>query len=156
MTAPHSNREKHNRILLVEDNDYNRELMQDYLQTCFGIRVTVAADGRQALAALAIDQPDLLLLDLKLPDMDGFAVLQELTQRSMQIPVFVISACTQPADKERAMHLGAMRYFVKPTCLAELCRAIEAVLQQSTSCRVRNTCDCDISEMSAAEMQRLI
>jgi|GEM_PF-319686 DNA-binding response OmpR family regulator len=138
MTAPQTNREKRDRILLVEDNLYNRELMQDYLRTCYGWRVTAVAEGRQAIAALSVYHPDLILLDLKLPDIDGFTVLQEIANQSLQIPVFVVTACSRAADKERAMSLGAVRYFVKPTCMTELCQAIESVLEQPTSCHAHN------------------
>jgi len=138
MTVPQASQEKRDRILLVEDNLYNRELMQDYLQTCFGVGVAAVTEGRQALATLSVYHPDLILLDLKLPDIDGFAVLQEMANRSLQIPVFVVTACARPEDRERAMSLGADRYFVKPTCLRELCLAIESVLKQPTSCSFQN------------------
>ncbi|WP_088890679.1 response regulator [Leptolyngbya ohadii] len=125
---------KRDRILLIEDNLYNRELMRDYLQTCLNLNVLAVADGREALANLSDFQPDLILLDLKLPHLDGFAVLEELNRRSLQIPVFVITACTQSADRERAMSLGAVRYFVKPTCLKEICQAIEIILEYPLAC----------------------
>ena len=113
------------RILLVEDNDSNRQLLDDYLNYC-GYRVLSLADGSGFFAAIAQFQPHVVLLDLKLPDIDGYKLLEELQNQpaKAQVPVIVVSAFAFQADQQRAMNLGARRYLVKPVNLNLLKQAI--------------------------------
>lgn len=92
------------RILVVEDNDENRELMSEYLSN-FGYQVLDLADGSIFFQALECFRPHLVLLDLKLPGIDGYTLLQQIQQRSdwRQVPIIVVSAFAFKADRERAM-----------------------------------------------------
>jgi two-component system cell cycle response regulator DivK len=119
------------RILLIEDNEPNRHLMEDYL-TYLGYRVMALADGSSFESALEEYRPHVILLDLKLPGIDGYAILERIRQRSdwRRIPVIVVSACAFTADQQRAIALGACRYLVKPIRLAELLDVIRDELEK--------------------------
>ncbi|MBD1923116.1 response regulator [Microcoleus sp. FACHB-831] len=121
------------RILLVEDNDTNREMLSDYL-SYFGYEVFKLADGYKFFQTQAQFQPHLVLLDLKLPEIDGYTLLEQIKQRSdwPQVPVIVVSAFAFEADKQRAISLGARRYFVKPVNLNALSQAIQEELANLT------------------------
>ncbi len=124
-TAPTSSPESVIRILLVEDNDVNRQLMTDYLKY-FGYHVLSLPRGEAFATAMVQFEPHLILLDLKLPDVDGYTLLQQVQQRQewIQTPIIVVSAYAFHADRQRALNLGARRYLVKPVKLAELMAAI--------------------------------
>lgn len=113
------------RILLIEDNETSRQLLSDYLEY-HGYRVHALADGASWVTVMQQVQPHLVLLDLKLPDIDGFDLLQQLTQQSewSTVPVIIVSAFAFQADQKRALQLGAKRYFVKPVNLIQLRQAI--------------------------------
>ena len=121
------------RILLIEDNDSNRQLLSDYLNYC-GYTVLTLAEGAGFFTAIAQFQPHIVLLDLKLPDIDGYTLLEELQQRpeEFQVPVIVVSAFAFQADQRRALGLGARRYLVKPVNLNQLKQAIWEELHYST------------------------
>lgn len=135
MTAQLINREPRlelyhsQRILLVEDNDINRMLLSDYL-SLFKYHVESLANGYNFLAKIKAFQPNLILLDLKLPDIDGYSLLAEIQQHQIysKIPVIIVSAFAFTADRERAIKLGARRYFVKPVNLSELVLVINEEL----------------------------
>jgi two-component system, cell cycle response regulator DivK len=115
------------RILLVEDNDINRMLLSDYLGY-LKYDVQSLANGLPYFSMLDKFKPELILLDLKLPD--TFLLLQQTKQKPKysQIPIIVVTGFAFKADRERAMMLGASRYFVKPVNLSELLKAIEEEL----------------------------
>lgn len=117
------------RILLVEDNDINRELLSDYLKFC-GWDVLSIDRGAYFSSTLELFQPDLILLDLRLPDIDGFTLLSQVQNSTeyCHIPVIVISACAFQADQKKALNLGARRYLVKPMGLSQLKDAISEEL----------------------------
>jgi two-component system cell cycle response regulator DivK len=113
------------RILLLEDNATSRQLMSDYLEY-YGYTVLGLAQGSLLFDAVEQFCPQIILLDLKLPDMDGFALLQQFRQRAewQRIPIIIVSAFAFQADQQRALNLGAQRYFVKPVNLSQLRNAI--------------------------------
>ena len=117
------------RILLLEDNDINRQLLSEYL-IYLGYQVLGLADGCNLFQALSDFQPQLILLDLKLPGIDGYTILEQIQQSSdwHQVPVIVVSAFAFSADQQRAINLGARRYFVKPVKLPQLKQAIQEEL----------------------------
>jgi len=117
------------RILLVEDNSTNRLLLLDYL-THLGYNVSSVVCGRELFTALPQFQPHLVLLDLKLPDIDGYVLLQQLRQHPewSHIPVVVVSAYAFKTDQQRALGLGARRYLVKPIDLNALHQTIREEL----------------------------
>lgn len=107
-------------------------MLEDYLVFC-GYQVLSLADGTGFFQALADFRPELILLDLKLPDIDGYTLLEQKScrQDDRSIPVIVVSAFAFKADQQRALELGAKRYFVKPVSLRDLKQAIEEELQRS-------------------------
>lgn len=121
------------RILLVEDNDLNRQMLQDYIVFC-GYQVLSLPGGSGFFEALADFQPQLTLLDLKLPDIDGYRLLEQIQQSIewQHIPIIIVSAFAFKADKQRALSLGARRYFVKPVNLNDLRQAVEDELRGLT------------------------
>jgi two-component system cell cycle response regulator DivK len=114
------------RILLIEDNDVNRMLLSDYLVYC-RYYVQSLPEASNFFKTIEQFQPDLILLDLKLPDIDGYLLLEQIQQQphTSKIPIIVVSAFAFKADQEKAIRLGARRYFVKPVNLTELVLAIE-------------------------------
>ncbi|NJP10635.1 MAG: response regulator [Leptolyngbyaceae cyanobacterium RU_5_1] len=125
IAAPQLHASSRTRILLVEDNDISRQLLGDYLNDC-GYDVLSLAEARSFASVLTQFKPDLILLDIKLPYIDGYALLQQLQQvpEWRRIPVIVVSAYAFRADQQRALKLGARRYLVKPIKLSELTQAI--------------------------------
>lgn len=114
------------RILIVEDDEANRENFEEFLDF-WGYQVFSMADGSGLFQALAGFQPHLILLDVKLPDVDGYTLLEQLQQSShwRHIPVIIISAFASKADQKRARSLGAIQYLVKPMNLDNLQQAIQ-------------------------------
>lgn len=117
------------RILLVEDNEASRQLMSDYLEY-YGYKVLGLAKGSLFASAMKQFCPHLVLLDLKLPDVDGYTLLQERQWCAewLKVPVIVISAFAFQADQQRALNLGACQYLVKPVSLTQLKQAIHREL----------------------------
>ncbi len=117
-------------ILLVEDND---ELAFG-LQTNFefeGYRVSVAGRAAEGLRVARSDDVDLVVLDLMLPDRDGFRVLRELRRKRRRLPVLVLSARSEEVDKVRGFRAGADDYVTKPFGLMELIARVEALLRRA-------------------------
>jgi two-component system cell cycle response regulator DivK len=133
LTAPNSAVASAARILLVEDNVPGRYLMDDYLKYA-GFTVLCLPEGKGFDAAMQEFRPHLVLLDLKLPDVDGYTLLQQMNHHPewRKIPVIVVSAFAFQADQRRALSLGARCYFVKPIKLLKLRQAIEQELSLST------------------------
>jgi two-component system, cell cycle response regulator DivK len=123
--TPVSNVNSSIRILLVEDNDISRQLMSDYLRHC-GYSIHTLSSGSTFAQEMAQFRPHLVLLDLKLPDVDGFAVLEQAQQTAewSRTPIIVISAFAFQADRKRALKLGARQYLVKPVMLPQIQQAI--------------------------------
>ncbi len=112
-------------VLVVEDDAAIREMLVDVLESA-GYLVSVATSGVEALAHMRRDQPDLVLLDLMLPDMNGWTLLQvrERQRELARIPVLVISAAG-PTGLADAQELGAPVYLAKPFDIDDLLRQIE-------------------------------
>ncbi len=119
------------RILLVEDNEASRHLMSDYLEH-YGYRVMALAKGALFAQTMQQFRPDLVLLDLKLPDVDGFTLLQQRSSDFLDVPIIVISAFAFQADQQRALELGASQYLVKPVSLTQLKQVIWQALEPSS------------------------
>ena len=119
-------------ILLVEDERTLRELVGDYLTRRSGgqWRVLPAADGGEALLLAASQPLDLAILDVMLPDIDGFALCRELRSGS-DLPILFLSARSAEEDRLRGYGLGADDYMTKPFSLAELFAKAAALLRRS-------------------------
>ncbi len=116
-------------ILIIEDDYANRLLFSDYL-TFAGFTVSALADGLRLQQTLADLSPDLLVLDLGLPDPDGYQLLEMLQTPAggLRLPVVVVSGYAFLENQERAFALGVCRYLVKPVRLKELVQTIREVL----------------------------
>jgi len=119
------------RVLVVDDEQLVRHLLLRLL-TLEGYDVLEAEDGQVALELLRSSQPDLILLDVMLPSRDGLDVLAEI-RRSTNIPVILISARGEEADRVVGLKMGADDYVVKPFSAAELAARIESVLRRAES-----------------------
>ncbi len=118
-----------NRILVVEDDPALSRALKDNL-TLDGFTVECVSDGRRTLEIAEAFAPDLVLLDLMLPGIDGFK-LCEIWRESQRIPVIILSARVRQEDKLRGLDLGADDYVTKPFDLEELMARIRAVLRRS-------------------------
>ena len=120
------------KILLIEDNDMNRDMLSRRLAMC-GFDVVVAIDGSSGAAAAATEQPDLILMDVSLPDMDGFEVTRLLRAQpaTASIPVIALTAHTMETDRLRAAEAGCQDYDTKPVDLTRLLAKITALLPEA-------------------------
>ena len=117
-------------ILLVDDEDHLRSMLEAALRHS-GFEVRPVASGRAALDAVAEDRPDLIVLDVMLPDLDGFAVCQRLRSTGDRTPVLFLTARDSTEDKVKGLTLGGDDYLVKPFSLEELVARIQAVLRRT-------------------------
>jgi DNA-binding response OmpR family regulator len=118
-------------ILVVEDNPDLAFGLRNNLEI-EGYDVTVAGDGPSGLARALETNPDLVVLDLMLPGMDGFRVLRALRDQGRQVPVLMLTARGEEADKVRGLSLGADDYVTKPFGVLELLARVKALLRRST------------------------
>jgi two-component system KDP operon response regulator KdpE len=116
------------RILVIDDEVSIRRLLQVILEGA-GHDISCAEDASHGLHALAVEKPDLLILDLGLPDLDGLEALRRLREWS-QVPVLVLSARANSTDKVKALDLGADDYLTKPFDAPELLSRIRALLRR--------------------------
>ncbi len=120
------------KILLVEDNELNRDMLSRRL-TRRGYDVAAAIDGEEALAMAAAQGPDLILMDMSLPVMDGWEVTRRLKadEKTRPIPVIALTAHAMSGDRELALAAGCNDYDTKPVDLNRLLLKIEALLARS-------------------------
>ncbi len=117
-----------NTILVVDDQSSVRQLLQEYL-TEQGYRVVIATDGQNAIYTARHEQPDLILLDIMMPKMDGYQFLRQFRQER-QTPVIIVTAREEETDAVLGLDLGADDYVVKPFRMRELLARIRAVLRR--------------------------
>ena len=119
-------------ILVIEDNPDLAFGLRNNLEI-EGYEVTVAGDGPTGLARALETNPDLLVLDLMLPGMDGFRVLRALREQGRQLPVLMLTARGEEADKVRGLSLGADDYVTKPFGVLELLARVKALLRRTSA-----------------------
>lgn len=117
------------RILVVEDNLETQALLLRYLRSA-GFECTSSSDGRSGLQAARSDRPDLVLLDVMLPELDGLAVCRRL-RREVGVPVILLTARVEESDRVEGLELGADDYVTKPFSPRELVARIRAVLRRT-------------------------
>ncbi|MFI1381575.1 response regulator transcription factor [Embleya sp. NPDC020886] len=117
------------RLLVVDDEPNIRELLSASLRFA-GFEVDSAADGTDALAAVARCRPNLVVLDVMLPDLDGFEVVRRLRADGTHLPVLFLTAKDTTKDKITGLTLGGDDYVTKPFSLEELIARIQAVLRR--------------------------
>jgi two-component system KDP operon response regulator KdpE len=115
-------------ILVVDDEPPIRRLLRTSLATQ-GFAVVEAADGRDGLAILASDPPEVVLLDLGLPDIDGLDFIRRMRESGSKVPIIVLSSCGDEKGKVEALDLGADDYVTKPFGMAELVARIRTALR---------------------------
>jgi DNA-binding response OmpR family regulator len=118
-------------ILVVDDHANVRTLIKDYL-TEHGYRVVTARDGVEALAVAHHEQPDLILLDVMMPNLDGFEFLR-VYRREHNAPIILLTARLAESDKVHGLELGADDYVTKPFGMQELVARIRAVLRRAAA-----------------------
>jgi CheY-like chemotaxis protein len=108
-------------VLLVDDEEYNRALLRDHL-AALGCRTSEAENGRQALDAVAARPPDLILLDVMMPGMDGFEVCRRLKQQTSTapIPIIIVTALSERKERLMGIQAGANDFLIKPVDLQDL------------------------------------
>ena len=116
-------------VLVVDDEQTVRSVVSDYLRRD-GIRVTEVDNGRRALEAVANDRPDVVVLDVMLPEVNGFEVLAEI-RSNQDLPVIMLTARTSETDRVAGLDLGADDYVVKPFSPRELAARVRSVLRRS-------------------------
>jgi DNA-binding response OmpR family regulator len=116
-------------ILVVDDKPNVRTLVRDYL-TEQGFRVVVSDNGQNALYAARHEAPDLILLDIMMPEMDGFEFVRAF-RRESDTPIILLTARLEEADKVAGLELGADDYVTKPFSMRELLARIRTVLRRS-------------------------
>jgi len=117
------------RILLVEDNEMNRDMLSRRLERK-GYQVVIAVDGQQAINLAASEKPDLILMDMSLPVVDGWEATRRLKAdaQTKQIPIIALTAHAMPEDERKAREAGCNDYDTKPIELPRLMGKIEALL----------------------------
>lgn len=116
------------KILVVDDQSSVRQLLQDYL-TEQGFKVVTATDGQNAIYTARHEEPDLILLDIMMPRMDGYDFLRQFRQER-QTPVIIITAREEETDAVVGLELGADDYVIKPFRMRELVARIHAVMRR--------------------------
>ena len=118
-------------VLVVDDEPTIAEVVARYLERA-GYRVLIAADGEEALDAVAVERPDLVVLDLMLPRLSGLEVMRRLRARDGGgPPVVLLTAKDEESDRVGGLRLGADDYVVKPFSAAELVARVDAVLRRA-------------------------
>jgi DNA-binding response OmpR family regulator len=116
-------------ILVVDDKANVRQLLQDYL-TEQGFKVTMATNGREAIFEARHAKPDLILVDIMMPEMDGYEFLRQY-RKEKDTPVIVITAREEETDAVLGLELGADDYVIKPFRMRELVSRVKAVIRRS-------------------------
>jgi len=121
------------KILLAEDNELNRDMLLRRLERR-GYQVVVAMDGEEAIAKARAHGPDLLLLDISLPVLDGFEVASRIRadHQLRELPILGLSAHAMQGDRERALAAGCDDYDTKPIEMGRLLDKIHSLLQTAT------------------------
>jgi DNA-binding response OmpR family regulator len=118
------------RLLIIEDDIKLVEALKLYLSTA-GYAVTSAPDGREGLKEIYLQQPDLIILDIMMPGLDGWEVCDRIREVS-DVPIVMLTARGQEAEKVRGLQLGADDYIAKPFSLRELEARVESVLRRAS------------------------
>ncbi|NPA93975.1 MAG: response regulator transcription factor [Thermodesulfobacteria bacterium] len=140
------------KILVVEDDDDIRTVLMDQLKLD-GFETVGASTGTEVLEGYNVLAPDLIILDLKLPDIDGLVVCQEIRKRS-DVPIIIVSARDSLPDKIRGLELGADDYVTKPFEYLELEARIRACLRRRKS--VANQDPLDLGSLKVFRKKRMI
>ena len=122
------------KVLLVEDNEENRDGLSRHLRRK-GFEVLVAVDGQQGVEAARSGAPDLILMDMSLPVLDGWEATRRLKAdpQTRHIPVIALTAHAMAGDREKALQVGCDEYDTKPVEFARLLAKIQALLEKKSA-----------------------
>ena len=134
------------RLLLVDDEDNLRTMLAAALSHS-GFDVVSVSNGRDALTMTKEVLPDLILLDVMMPDLDGFEVCRRLRAEYVKVPIIFLTARDETSDKVRGLTTGGDDYLVKPFSLEELVARVEAVLRRSGLAQTSAVLRCDDLEL---------
>lgn len=118
------------KILVVEDDKHVRKLMNAVLKR-EGYEVVTAGNGKEALEVLEVQHIDLIILDIMMPEMDGYEFAEELKEADNRIPILMATAKQLPEDKKKGFRLGTDDYMTKPVDTEEMLLRIQALLRRS-------------------------
>ena len=118
------------RVLIVDDEPNIRDLLATSLRFA-GYEIQTAANGAQAVAAVTESEPDIILLDVMLPDMNGFSVTKKLRAAGIQSPILFLTARDDVEDKITGLTVGGDDYLTKPFSLDEVVARIQAILRRT-------------------------
>jgi DNA-binding response OmpR family regulator len=119
------------KILIVDDEEKIRKMIADYLNAV-GFETVTASDGIDAITQTVVENPDLIVLDIMMPGLDGLDCTRRIRQKS-SVPIIMVTAKSEEADKLIGLEVGADDYVVKPFSLKELAARIRAVLSRTES-----------------------
>ncbi len=119
------------KVLVVDDNVQNLELLIEYLRTMDNVETLTAADGLEALETVRQQEPDLILLDIMMPRMSGFEVCRKLKSapETRDIPIIMVTALNELGDIERAVESGTDDFLSKPVNRLELITRVKSLLR---------------------------
>ena len=122
------------KILLVEDNEMNRDMLSRRLERK-GYNVAIAVDGQEGVTKAASEVPDIILMDMSLPVLDGWEATKQIKAEptTQFIPIIALTAHAMAGDREKALEAGCDDYDVKPIDLPRLLGKIEALLNKQTA-----------------------
>ncbi len=122
------------RILVVEDNEENRDALSRRLQRR-GFEVLIATDGKAGVAMALAEKPDLVLMDMNMPELDGWEATRQIVadEGAKGLPIIALTAHAMQGDRERALEAGCTDYHTKPIEFPKLLAQIETILQQRDS-----------------------
>ncbi|HEY9624708.1 MAG TPA: response regulator [Crinalium sp.] len=116
-------------VLVVDDAAFSRRMLRKYIEA-EGCNVLEATNGQQALEIVQQHQPDCILTDLLMPDVDGFQLLQALREQGCTTPIAIITADIQDSSRQRGVELGAAKFINKPAKENEVRQTVRQLLQK--------------------------
>ena len=122
------------KILIVEDNEENRDSLSRRLQRR-GFAVIIAEDGKAGVAMARSEKPDLIFMDMNMPELDGWEATRQLkaAAETKDLPVIALTAHAMSGDRDRALEVGCADYHTKPVEFPKLLAQIETLLQNKTA-----------------------
>ncbi len=118
------------KVLIIEDNVINSELLVEFLKTRYDVQLEIAEDGSVALNKVKEFLPDLILLDIQLPGLDGYEILRMIKDQKQfrDVPVIGVTAYAMKGDRDKILEAGFDEYLAKPVKMNELFKKIEMVI----------------------------
>ncbi|GAA5505859.1 response regulator [Novipirellula caenicola] len=118
------------RILIVDDNDDNRDVLKRRLERR-GFDIVTAGGGKEGIEHAQADSPDVILMDMNMPELDGWEATKQIREQGITVPVIALTAHAMAGDRERAIEAGCTEYHTKPVEMDKLLALIESLLSVS-------------------------